>query len=308
MMFGAEFVPLTLPPMVIATLAALACAGPGNFLLLRRQSLLGDAMSHVVLPGIVAAFLVTGSAAPGIMLAGALAAAAISALLIEVIRRAARTDPGAAMGATFTAMFASGVLLLETSGASAVHLDVEHALYGMLESLIWIDATGWGSLVDPKALATLPPELPLLALVATAILAALALFWRPLSIATFDEGFAATLGIPTRALSAGLTGLTALAAVAAFSAVGSILTIAMLICPAATARLLTDSLPRQMVLSLGIAAATAILGTLAAGYLPLALGLPFAVSAAGSIATMSGLFLALAAWIGPRRHSATPSV
>jgi manganese/zinc/iron transport system permease protein len=64
MMSGAEFVPLTLPPMVIATLAALACAGPGNFLLLRRQSLLGDAMSHVVLPGIVAAFLITGSAAP----------------------------------------------------------------------------------------------------------------------------------------------------------------------------------------------------------------------------------------------------
>lgn len=308
MMDGSEFVPLTLPPLVIATLAALACAGPGNFLLLRRQSLLGDAMSHVVLPGIVAAFLLSGSAAPAVMLAGALAAAALSSLLIEAIRRATRADPGAAMGATFTAMFAAGVLLLETSGASAVHLDVEHALYGNLEGLIWIDATGWASLTDPQALATLPPELPLLAVVATAILAALALFWRPLTIATFDEGFAATAGIPTRALSAGLTGLTALAAVAAFSAVGSILTIAMLICPPATARLLTDSLPRQLALSLLIAAASAIFGTLAAGYLPLALGLPFAVSAAGSIATLSGLFLALAAWIGPRRHRVAPSL
>jgi len=308
MMDGSEFVPLTLPPLVIATLAALACAGPGNFLLLRRQSLLGDAMAHVVLPGIVAAFLLTGSAAPGVMLAGALAAAALSSLLIEAIRRAARADAGAAMGATFTAMFASGVLLLEISGTSAMHLDVEHALYGSLEGLIWIDATGWASLTDPQALATLPPELPLLALVAAAILAALALFWRPLTIATFDEGFAATMGIPTRALSAGLTGLTALAAVAAFSAVGSILTIAMLVCPAATARLLTDSLPRQMLLSLAIAATTAILGTLAAGYLPLAMGLPFAVSAAGSIATLAGLFLALAAWIGPRRHRVAPSL
>ena len=61
--WGAEFVPLTLPPLVIATLAALTCALPGNFLILRRQAMLGDAMSHVVLPGIVAAYLLTGSAA-----------------------------------------------------------------------------------------------------------------------------------------------------------------------------------------------------------------------------------------------------
>ena len=305
-MMGAEFVPLTLPPLVIAVLAALACAGPGNFLLLRRQSLLGDAMAHVVLPGIVAAFLLSGSAAPPVMLAGALAAAALSAALIEGIRRLARVDPGAAMGATFTAMFAAGVLMLELSGASAVHLDVEHALYGNLEGLIWFDATGWASLLDPAALAGLPAELPALALVAAAVLGAIRLAWRPLTIATFDEGFAATQGIATRSLSAGLIGLTALAAVAAFSAVGSILTIAMLICPAATARLLTDDLGRQMRLSLLIAAAAAALGTLAAGYLPPLLGLGFTVSAAGSIATLSGLFLGLAAALGPRRAAGLP--
>lgn len=306
-MTAAEFVPLTLPPLVIATLAALACAAPGNFLLLRRQSMLGDAMSHVVLPGIVAAFLLTGSASPAIMLAGALTAAAVSALMIEAIRRATGADPGAAMGVTFTAMFAAGVLLLETSGASAVHLDVEHALYGNLESLIWIDATGWPSLLDPAALATLPPELPFLAAIAATVLAATALLWRPLAIATFDEGFAATIGIPTRLLSAALTALTALAAVAAFSAVGAILTIAMLTCPPATARLLTDSLPKQTALSLALAAAAAILGTLAAGDLPPALGLSFTVSAAGCIATLSGLFLALAAAFGPRRHPSGPT-
>lgn len=297
----AEFLALTLPPLVIATLAGLACAAPGNFLLLRRQALLGDAISHVVLPGLVAAFLLTGSAAPPVMLAGALAAAALSALMIEVIQRSTGTDPGAAMGATFTTMFAGGVLLLELSGASGTHLDVEHALYGSLEALIWLDATGWSSLLDPTALAGLPPELPQLALIAATVLGLIAALWRPLVIATFDEGFAATQGIPVRALSLALTGLTALAAVAAFSAVGSILTIAMLVCPPATARLLTDRLPRQMALSLLFAAASAILGTLAAGYLPLLMGLPFAVSAAGSIAATSGLFLALAAAFGPRR-------
>lgn len=299
---GSEFVPLTLPPLVIATLAALACAAPGNFLLLRRQALLGDAISHVVLPGLVTAFLLTGSAAPPVMLAGALAAAALSALMIDTIRRTTGADPGAAMGATFTTMFAGGVLLLELSGASGTHLDVEHALYGSLEALIWIDATGWSSLLDPAALAGLPPELLHIALIASIVLGLIAILWRPLVIATFDEGFAATQGIPVRALSLALTGLTALAAVAAFSAVGSILTIAMLVCPPATARLMTDSLPRQIGLSLVIAAAAAISGTLAAGYLPLAMGLPFAVSAAGSIAAMSGLFLGLAAAFGPRRR------
>ena len=303
---GSEFVAFTLPPLMIATLAALACAAPGNFLLLRRQSMLGDAMSHVVLPGIVAAFLLTGSASPTVMLLGALAAAAFSAMLIEVIRRATGADPGAAMGVTFTAMFAAGVLLLETSGASAFHLDVEHALYGNLESLIWIDAIGWSSLADPAALATLPPELYLLSSITLAVLVALALLWRPLAIATFDEGFAATLGIPTGLLSAALTGLTALAAVAAFSAVGSILTIAMLTCPPATARLMTNSLPRQLALSLAAAATAATLGTLASAYLPPLLGLSFTVSAAGSIATVSGLLLAAAALAGPHRHKLQP--
>ncbi len=307
-MYGSEFVPLTLPPLVIAILAALACAGPGNYLILRRQAMLGDAMSHVVLPGIVAAFLLSGSAAPPILLAGALCAAALSAGLIEVIRRLGGTDPGAAMGITFTAMFAAGVLMLELSGAASVHLDVEHALYGNLEGLIWIDATGWASLLDPAALAGLPPELPALGLVALAILLALKLASRPLAIATFDEGFARSLGLPVRLISAGLVALTALAAVAAFSAVGSILTIAMLICPPATARLLTDDLGRQIRLSLGIATAAATLGTLAAGYGPPLLGLSFTVSASGMIATVSGVFLALAATLSPRRHGHAPKV
>lgn len=301
---GNEFLAFTLPPLVIATFAALACAGPGNLLLLRRQSMLGDAMAHVVLPGIVAAFLLTGSASHGVMLTGALAAAAFSAVLIEVIRRATGADPGAAMGVTFTAMFAAGVMLLETSGAAAVHLDVEHALYGNLDSLIWVEAADWSSLTDPSALATLPPELALLAGIAATVLLLLGLLWRPLTIATFDDGFATTVGIRTRTLSAALTALTALAAVAAFSAVGSILTIAMLICPPATARLLTDSLPRQMALSLMLAALAAILGTLIAGHLPPALGLSFTVSAAGTIATLSGLLLLLAAILSPRRHPA----
>jgi len=135
-----EFLLFSLPPMLIASLAAIACVLPGNFLLLSRRAMLGDAMSHVVLPGIVAAFLLTGSGSGVVMGAGALAAAGLSALLIEWVTRRAQMEPGAAMAVVFTAMFALGVVLLETTGTAGVHLDVEHALYGNLESLIWLGA------------------------------------------------------------------------------------------------------------------------------------------------------------------------
>lgn len=300
---GAEFVMLSLPPILIGVLAAMACALPGNFLLLRRQAMLGDAISHVVLPGIVVAFLFTGSIGTGAMMLGAGAAAMVAVALIEGIRRLTGVEPGAAMGVTFTTMFALGVLLLERSGAGAVHLDVEHALYGNLESLIWFDATGWGSLLDASALATLPAELPRMALVFAAIALATVVVWRPLAMATFDEGFAATLGLPVRALSLGLVAAAAMACVAAFTAVGSILTIAMLICPPAAARLLTDRLGVQVWLSLGLAALSATLGYVLAGYGPIWLGLSGSVSAAGMIAAVSGLLLALAAVFGPHRRA-----
>ncbi len=164
---GSEFVQLSLTPLLIGILASIACALPGNFLLLRRQALIGDAISHVVLPGIVAAFLVTGVVSTWPMMIGAAAAAIVSVLLIEAIKRLGRIEPGAAMGVTFTSVFAAGVLLLEQTDTSGVHLDVEHALYGNLESLIWLAGEGWHSLVDIEALQQLPPELTRMAVVDT---------------------------------------------------------------------------------------------------------------------------------------------
>ena len=303
-MSGFEFVALSLPPMSIGLLAAVACALPGNFLVLRRQALIGDAISHVVLPGIVVAFLVTGSVATWPMMIGAAGAAIVSVLLIEAIRRLARIEAGAAMGVVFTAMFAGGVLLLEQTDTSSVHLDVEHALYGNLESLIWLDASGWGSLLDPVALAGLPPELLRMAIVAGVIAAFLLIFWRGLKISTFDEGFARSVGVPVRFIGAALVVLSALAAVAAFDAVGSIIVIAMFICPPAAARLMTDRLEVQIWWSVSFAAVSAVAGYVLAGYGPLWLGFDNAVSAAGMIATVSGLILALTAVFGPHRKGA----
>jgi manganese/zinc/iron transport system permease protein len=300
-MSGSEFVPLSLTPMLIGIFVAVACALPGNFLVLRRQALIGDAISHVVLPGIVVAFLLTGVVATGPMLLGAAGAAIVAVAAIETIRKLGRIEPGAAMGVVFTTMFAGGVLLLEQSDTSSVHLDVEHALFGNLESLIWLDATGWSSLWDPGALAGLPVELPRMAAAALLLAVFVAVFWRPLKISTFDEGFAQTIGMRTQPLGLALVILSAIAAVAAFDAVGSIIVIAMFICPPAAARLVTNSLERQVLWSVAFATLSAILGYVIAGYGPIWLGFASSVSAGGMIATMSGLILALAAVLGPHR-------
>ncbi|MEM9270461.1 MAG: metal ABC transporter permease [Pseudomonadota bacterium] len=296
------FLQLSLVPILVGVLSAIACALPGNFLILRGQALIGDAISHVVLPGIVVSFLVTGTVSTWPMLAGAAAAAGLAVVLIEAIRRLGRVDAGAAMGVTFTTLFAGGVLLLEQSDTSSVHLDVEHALYGNLESLIWLGAESWGSFFDPVARADLPPELTRMAVVATLIAGLTWVLWRPLTLATFDENHAKSLGLPSAVIGVGLVLAAALAAVAAFDAVGSILVIAMFICPPATARLLTNRLGLQVALSVMIAAASAVLGYVFAGYGPLWLGFSASVSAAGMIATLSGVFLALACIFGPHRR------
>lgn len=298
---GAEFVQFSLTPILIAVLSAVACALPGNFLVLRRQALIGDAISHVVLPGIVVAFLLTGTVAALPMLAGAAGAAVVAALLIEAVRRLGRVEPGAAMGVVFTSMFAAGVLVLEQSDTSSVHLDVEHALMGNLESLVWLAADGWGSLLDPAALAALPPELGRIALACALVAVLAAVFWRPLAVSTFDEGFAASLGLPTALIGFGLVVVAAVAAVAAFDAVGSIIVIAMFICPPAAARLMTDRLVHQVWWSVGVATLSAVAGYVLAGYGPTWLGGTDAVSAAGMVAAVSGVILGVACLWGPRR-------
>ena len=298
---GAEFVQLSLTPLLIGVLAAIACALPGNFLVLRRQALIGDAISHVVLPGIVVAFLLTGVVETWPMMIGAAAASVLAVILIEGIKRLGRIEPGAAMGVTFTAMFAGGVLLLEQSDTSSVHLDVEHALYGNLESLIWFAADGWHSLLDPVALADLPHELLRIALATIGVVTFTLLFWRALAISTFDEGFADAVGIPTRTLGFALVITAAIAAVAAFDAVGSIIVIAMFICPPAAARLVTNRLGHQVAWSVVFATLSAVLGYILAGYGPLWLGSDNAVSAAGMIATVSGVILAATCLFGSHR-------
>lgn len=300
MIDAAEFLLIDAPAMATGALAALACALVGNFLVLRRQALIGDAMSHVVLPGIVVAFWVTGTISAVPMLLGALVAALIAAGLIETVRRLGRMEPGAAMGVVFTVMFAVGVLLLEQSGGRDVHLDVQHALYGNVESTLWIGAEGWRSLVDPAALAELPRQLVTLAVVTAVIALLIWLFFKELRLATFDPGLATALGFPAHWINLAMTVVTAAAAVAAFEAVGSILVIAMFICPPATARMLTDRLATQVWLSAAIAIGSGVLGYTLGAFGLGWLGLDGALNAAGMIAVVAALAQVLAMLFAPR--------
>ncbi len=298
-----EFIQFSLTPILIGILAGISCAVPGNFLILKRQSLIGDAISHVVLPGIVIAFIFTGVISTIPMLLGAAGAALVAVILIEVIKRLGKIEPGAAMGVVFTGMFALGVLILEQTDTSKVHLDVEHALMGNLESLIWLKAQGWQSLFDLDVLKTLPDELFRIIFVCGFILSLTVIFWRWLKIVTFDEEYARTIGIHSSIINFSLVIITAIAAVAAFESVGSIIVIAMFICPPAAARLMTNKLGIQVIWSIVFAILAAIFGYIIAGYGPLWFGSENSVSAAGMIAVVSGIILLLTCMYGPCRES-----
>ena len=152
-----EFMTLDLMPLVAVTASAATLALLGSFLVLRRQAMLGDAMAHSVLPGLVVAFLVTGSRSAGPMFLGASAAAALTGLTIAAIIRHGRVERSAAIGLVYTTMFALGVLLLEVNGGSNVDLDVDCVLSGQLELMFWNAPASWSEVLGGPSLAGIPP-------------------------------------------------------------------------------------------------------------------------------------------------------
>ena len=294
------FLQLDLPAMLAALFATLACALIGNFLVLRRQSLMGDAVSHAVLPGIVIAFLIWGSRATWPVFIGAAAAALTAVVLIELVRRYGRLDAGTAMAVVFSIMFAAGVVMMEQAAARNIDLDAECVLYGQLEDIIWLAPTTLASLLDPAVWEELPREVWTLfgAFVFTSVV--VTLFWKELKLASFDPALASALGFPAGRIDLALMFVVGIVAVAAFEAVGSILVIAMFICPAASARLLTDRLSTQVAISLVLAAISAIAGYLLAAFGPMWFGHEHSLAASGMIAVVSGVILAVSVVAAPR--------
>ena len=305
-MTSQEFLSIDLPAILISMLSATVCAVLGNFLILRRQALIGDAISHVTLPGIVIGFLYSGSLSAMPILVGALGTVIISVGLIEIIQRAGRLDSGVAMGVVFTTMFAFGVVLLEQMDASNVHIDAEHALFGNLESTIWLGNESLRDFTTIDTYREMPRQLGNLLVVTLTVGLLIIVFFKELKIATFDPIGAYSIGLPARTMSISLIIIVSVAAVAAFEAVGSILVIAMFICPAATARLLTNTLSRQLWISVLIAIIASTGGYLLAAFGPQIWGGSYSLSAAGMIAVIAGVFQAAVMTTlpryGPGRH------
>jgi manganese/zinc/iron transport system permease protein len=276
--------------VVAGVLCAAACALVGSFLVLRKMSMMGDAISHAVLPGLAVAFLLTGSRASLPMFIGAAIAGVLTAMFTEWIRGAGKVDEGASMGVVFTALFALGLLLV-VQAADHVDLDPGCVLYGAIE-LTPLDTVRVGGYDIPRVVLTLGTVFVL-------NLTCVLLLYKELKISSFDPALATTLGINARFMHYLLMTLVALTAVAAFESVGNILVVAMLIVPAATAHLLTDRLSIMIGLALLFGAISAVLGHVGAIALPAAFGYE-STNTAGMMALMSGLLFALAIVFGPR--------
>lgn len=291
---------LDLFPLTAALLAALTCGLLGNFLVLQRQSMMGDAISHAVLPGLVIAFLVTSSRNPIWMLLGAGIAGAVCVVLVEAVKALGKVEPGAAMGVVFSVMFALGVLLIEQASARVVHLDAHAVLYGQLETLVWYGApASFGEALSWSTVEAIPRPIWLLMIVAVLSVGFVALLFKELRLAAFDPQLATSQGYHAKTLHYALMLLVAAATVAAFEAVGSILVIAMLIAPAATARLMTDRLVSQVGVSLLTATVAGVGGYVGATLVPSIFDAG-SVNAAGSMAVVAGALVTLAAFGSPR--------
>jgi len=282
--------------VIIGALCAVACALPGCFLVLRQMSMMGDAISHAVLPGLAIAFLVTGSRASLGMFIGAAIVGVLTAVFTHWVSGFGKVDRGASMGIVFTTLFAMGLLLI-VRAADHVDLDPGCVLYGAIE-LTPLDTVttpaflGLPAFAPPRAAAVIGTVL----LINLAIIVAL---FKELRISSFDPELATTLGINATAMHYLLMAMVAVTTVASFEAVGSIIVIAMLIVPAATAYLLTDRLALMLVISAVVGVLSAGLGHLGALTIPPMIGFQTTNTSGVMAAAAGGLFV-LAWLLGPR--------
>ncbi len=262
--------------LIIACLTAAACVLPGVFLILRGMALMSDAISHAILLGIVLMFfLVKNLSSPWLLIGASLAGLATVALTERLIQ-SKRLKKDAAIGLVFPLFFSLGVILISQYGRM-LHLDADMVLLGELAfapfNRLIIAGTDYG----PYALWVMGTLLLLNGIFVT-------LFYKELKLATFDPIFTYTIGFSPALIHYALMTITSVTAVGAFDVVGSIVVVALMITPPATAYLLTKDLTQMIVLSLGFGLAAAI-----GGY---ALAYQIDASIAGSIATMCGILFA----------------
>lgn len=247
---------LILSVTLLTVATAVACAVPGIFVVIRRQSMVTDAISHSVLPGIVVMAMLTGSITSPWLVLGAAASGVAVVGLIEALRHTRLLAGDAPIGLVFPAMFAAGVLLI-TANYSGVHFHVESVLVGDLNLVAMDEIIAGGYSFGPRWLWVMLSVGALSSLV-------LWLLRKELLLTSFDRAFAAQSGFRPWIVDSVFVVILALTVTAAFNAAGAILVVAFLVVPAATARLLSGNLRVIILLTIIIAVVCSLAGVLTA--------------------------------------------
>lgn len=276
--------------IVAGALCAVAASLLGNFLVLRRLSLMGDAISHSVLPGIAAAFLFSGTRGSVVVLIGAASMGLLTVWLTELIRKYGKVEESAAIGVVFTSLFAVGLIMMVRAG-DKIDLDPSCVLYGNLETII-LDTVETPVGAVPRVVITI-------SLVCMLNAICIAVFFKQWQVSTFDPLLSQAQGISPTLFHYVLASLVAVTCIASFEAVGNILVVAMLVVPAATAFLLCRRLETMILISIVVGSASAIAGHLLAITVPVAFGFR-SVNSAAMMTVTSGLFLVLAVVASPK--------
>jgi len=238
--------------VLLAVVTALACAVPGTFVLLRKNSMLVDAISHAVLPGIVVGYFFTRSLDSPLLIVGAALAGLLVVLGSEWLSETGLLTGDAPQGLIFPAMFSAGVILISMNFAN-VHLDTHAVLVGDLNLAAWDQMTIAGTSVGPV-------HLYVMLSVLTINVAFLWMFYPTLKATTFDPQYAKSIGIRTRWVNTSFMFLVSVTVTAAFYAVGAILVVALMVVPPATAYLVSSRLGTMIAVTAGIAGAGALAG------------------------------------------------
>ena len=271
--------------LLIAIVTAVAAALPGTLLVLRRMALVSDAISHAILPGIAIGFFLTGDLSSPLLVVAAAATGVVTVALIEAVARSRLVPEDAAIGLVFPALFALGVLLISRY-AGDVHLDTDAVLLGELAFAPFYRLEVGGRDLGPVALWTMGGILLF-------NVGFIAVWFKELKLATVDAGLAAVLGFSPALIHYALMSIVSVTAVGAFSAFGSILVVALMIAPPATAYLLVDRFGPLLWTSVAVAVAGAIAGSVFAFAID--------VSIAGAMAVASGVLFAAALLAAPQR-------
>lgn len=270
--------------ILTGSLVAACCSMLGCYLILRRMAMVGDAISHAVLPGIVIAFLLTGSRDSVPMIIGAGLLGVLTTFLIEFFHRYARVQADASIGVTFTWLFAIGIILISVF-AGQVDLDQDCVLYGEIAYVpldLWI--TDDGLSFGPRTVWTL-------GFVTIVVLAFIIVGYKELFLTAFDPAYSAAIGISTSLWYYLLMSAVSLTTVSSFESVGAILVVAFIVAPPATAYLLTNNFKTMLILSVLLGVSASIIGYFLAVWID--------GSIAGAIAAITGLEFALAFLFSP---------